>query len=82
MYILSKYVAGIQPTSGGYETYDIVPSNVLDSYSCSVYTPKGIITVRKDGNNLTVTAVSGGTLVLPDGREMPLQEGEHTYCMT
>ena len=64
------------------QKYDIVPSNILDSYSCSVYTPKGIITVRKDGNNLTVTAVSGGTLVLPDGREMPLQEGEHTYCMT
>lgn len=81
MYILSKYVAGIQPTSGGYETYYIAPSTVLERFSCAAYTPKGIITVEKDGDSLTITAVSGGTLVLPSGEKIPLEEGTHTYSM-
>ena len=81
MYILSKYVAGIQPTSGGYETYCIVPSAVLERFSCAVYTPKGVITVEKNGDSLTITAVSGGTLVLPGGEKILLEEGTHTYSM-
>ena len=81
MYILSKYVAGIQPTSGGYETYCIAPSTVLECFSCTAYTPKGLITVEKDGDSLTITAVSGGTLVLPSGEKIPLEEGTHTYSM-
>lgn len=81
MYILSKYVAGIQPTSGGYETYYIAPSTVLERFSCTAYTPKGLITVEKDGDSLTITAVSGGTLVLPSGEKIPLEEGTHTYSM-
>lgn len=81
MYILSKYVAGIQPTSGGYETYCIAPSTVLERFSCAAYTPKGVITVEKDGDSLTITAVSGGTLVLPSGEKILLEEGTHTYSM-
>ena len=81
MYILSKYVAGIQPTSGGYETYCIAPSTVLERFSCAAYTPKGVITVEKDGSKLTITAVSGGTLVLPGGEKIPLEEGTHSYSM-
>lgn len=81
MYILSKYVAGIQPTSGGYETYFIAPSTVLERFSCAAYTPKGIITVEKDGSKLTITAVSGGTLVLPGGEKIPLEEGTHHYSI-
>ena len=81
MYILSKYVAGIQPTSGGYETYCIAPSTVLERFSCAAYTPKGVITVEKDGDSLTITAVSGGTLVLPGGEKIPLEEGTHRYSM-
>lgn len=81
MYILSKYVAGIQPTSGGYETYCIAPSTVLERFSCAAYTPKGVITVEKDGSELTITAVSGGTLVLPGGEKIPLEEGTHRYSI-
>lgn len=81
LYILSKYVAGVQPTSGGYATYNVVPSDALDSYSCTVWTPKGNITVAKDGSSLTVTAVEGGTLVLPNGSTVALEVGEHTYSM-
>ncbi len=81
MYILSKYVAGIQPTSGGYETYCIAPSTVLERFSCAAYTPKGVITVEKNGDSLTITAVSGGTLVLPSGEKILLEEGTHTYSM-
>lgn len=81
MYILSKYVAGIQPTSGGYGTYNIVPSDVLESYTCTAYTPKGNITVVKDGDSLTITAVDGGTLVLPGGETIALEVGEHSYSL-
>ena len=81
MYILSKYVAGIQATSGGYETYCIAPSTVLERFSCAAYTPKGVITVEKDGDSLTITAVSGGTLVLPGGEKIPLEEGTHSYSI-
>ena len=79
LYILSKYVAGVQPTAPGFESYEIVPSAALESYDCSVWTPKGVIRVVKDGGTLTVTAVSGGTLVLPGGERVALNEGENSF---
>ena len=79
LYILSKYVAGIQPTSGGFATYEIIPSTLLENYTCIVYTPKGNITVEKSGGTLTITAVDGGTLVLPNGESVPLESGTYTY---
>ena len=79
LYILSKYVAGVQPTAPGFESYEIVPSTALESYDCVVWTPKGQIHVVKDGGSLTVTAVSGGTLVLPDGQRTELKEGENRF---
>lgn len=33
----------------------------------------------KDGGTLTVTAVSGGTLVLPGGERVALNEGENSF---
>jgi len=78
-YILSKYVAGVQPTSAGFETYQIKPYEGLESYQATVHTVRGDIVVEKAGDTLTVTAVSGGTLVLPDGSEIALEEGTQTY---
>lgn len=84
LYILSKYVAGIAPTKAGFEAYEIAPADVLDSFSCSVDTPKGIITVsltKADGTvTLTVNAVTAeGIVKLPDsfGAEVSVNGGTY-----
>ena len=98
MYILSKYVAGIRPIEAGFAAYEIAPSDLLESFSCTVYTPKGNITVVKEGNTLTVTAIdSPATVYLPasfgsaavSGGEYTVTEdgsillpGEGTYTFT
>lgn len=67
LYILSKYVAGIAPTEAGFEKYEIAPADVLDSFNCTVDTPKGAITVeltKADGKTtLTVTAIAAEGIV-------------------
>lgn len=78
MYILSRYAAGIAPTSGGWETWELSPSDALESFECTEWTPKGEISVKKDGNKLTVKAVPGGTLVL-NGERTELPEGESEW---
>lgn len=70
LYILSKYVAGIAPVEAGFEAYEITPADVLDRFTCSVDTPKGVITVsmtKADGAvTLTVDAIAAvGTVKLP-----------------
>ena len=68
LYILSKYIAGVQPTAPGYETYTVKPSEALDTYNCTVWTPRGNITVIKEGKNITTEGPSeGGVLILPEG---------------
>lgn len=70
MYILSKYVAGIAPTEAGFAKYEIAPADVLDSLECTVYTPKGNISVslnKTEGKTvMTVKAIdSEGIVRLP-----------------
>ena len=67
LYILSKYVAGVQPSAPGYESYTVAPSDALESYTCTVWTPRGNITVMKDGDTVKAEGPSGGTLILPTG---------------
>ena len=83
LYILSKYVAGIRPTEAGWASYEIVPSDLIESYSCSAWTPKGIIKVEKNGNNVSVTAIDGnGTVILPDGQTVSIAAaGTYTYTI-
>lgn len=71
LYILSKYAAGIRPTQAGFEAYEIAPGNELDSFHCTVWTPKGEITVELETaaaeKTLTVTAIdAAGTIVVPE----------------
>lgn len=79
LYILSAYAAGVRPTAPGWASYEIAPTDALESFSCTVWTPKGSITVEKDGDNLTVTVpFGGGTVILPDGTAETL-DAEGTY---
>lgn len=72
LYILSKYAAGIRPTQAGFEAYEIAPGNELDSFHCTVWTPKGEITAELETaaaeKTLTVTAIdAAGTILVPEG---------------
>lgn len=79
---MNRYLVGIYPTSAGWASYTVEPTTELESFTCTVWTPKGIITVSKDGSSLTVNAVDGGTLILPDGSTTPLESGEHSYTFS
>ncbi|MBR4210618.1 MAG: alpha-L-rhamnosidase N-terminal domain-containing protein [Lachnospiraceae bacterium] len=82
LYILSKYVAGVRPTAPGFETYEIVPFDGLESFSCTVWSPKGLIKVSKEGSTLTIdTAAQGGTLILPSGEKVALEVGTQTVTL-
>jgi hypothetical protein len=81
LYIISRYAAGAHPTAPGWETYEIAPSDVVGSFTCTVWTPKGNITIEKNGDILTITAVEGGTLILADGSTVPLAVGTQTYAL-
>lgn len=85
IYILSKYVAGIQPTKPGFEAYQIAPAAVLDSFQCSTYTPKGIIKVEyqhsAEETVITVDAIAAeGTVVIPEslGTQITVTGGAYT----
>ena len=84
MYILSKYVAGVAPTKAGFAAYEIAPADALDSFTCTVDTPKGLITVslsRTEGvTTLTIQAIDGeGIVKLPAsfGTEITVSGGAY-----
>ena len=84
LYILSKYVAGIRATEPGFEEYEIAPADVLDSFDCSVYTPKGNLTVSLNKNDeqtvISITAIdSEGIVRIPAsmGTEISVTGGNY-----
>ena len=81
LYVMSKYLAGIRPTGAGWSSYEIAPADLPDSFSCSVWTVKGTITVEKKDGVLTVEAIDAdGTVILPDGTTEELTAaGTYTF---
>ncbi|MBR0063526.1 MAG: hypothetical protein IJP67_05110, partial [Oscillospiraceae bacterium] len=81
LYILSKYVAGIRPVKAGWEEYEIVLSGALEDYTCTEWTPKGIITVEKSGESVKITAIDAkGTVILPNGEVHEITSaGEYNF---
>lgn len=96
--MLSKYYAGIRPTSAGFASYVIEPQAALDFFTCAAPTPKGNITVslKREGDTTTVTinAVSGdGTVKIPaslgteisvngDAEKIGSQDGATLYSVS
>lgn len=77
LYILSKYAAGVRPTEAGFEKYEIAPCGTLDSFDCTVWTPKGEIGVKlettAEGRTLTVNAIDAvGTVIVPESMGMDI----------
>ena len=69
--VMSKYFAGIRPTSGGYATWEIEPAMVSTSYSSSTYTPEGTLSYtlhRQEGVTTIVIQApnAGGSLILDE----------------
>lgn len=68
--VLSKYIAGISPTSSKFDTYEIKPNFVFDSLSTNVNTPYGDIKVSwTKENDKTILNIYGngkdGTIYIP-----------------
>lgn len=83
LYIISKYIVGIQPTKAGYEAYTIALTDLLDSFTCTENTVKGDIVVsleKQDGTyQITVQAIDGeGTIVIPEsfGTDITVSSGD------
>ena len=77
-------MAGIRPTEPGFEEYEIAPADVLDSFDCSVYTPKGNLTVSLNKNDeqtvISITAIdSEGVVRIPAsmGTEISVTGGNY-----
>ncbi len=84
LYILSKYVAGIAPTEPGFAKYEIAPTDVLESFDCTVDTPKGKITVtmsKADGKTIfEITAIAAeGIVKIPQtmGTQITVEGGSY-----
>ena len=72
LYIISKYVAGIQPVKAGFAEYRIALTDLLDQFTCSEYTIQGTITVSvqktETGATITVQAIAAqGSVIIPAG---------------
>ena len=77
IYLLGRYALGVRPTSPAYATYEVKPNLMcFGSFEGKVPTPCGVISVKMDGESVTVLAdIAGGTLVL-DGKSYPIEKGK------
>lgn len=71
LYIISKYVVGIQPTEAGFESYRIALTDFLDSFTCTQQTVKGDMVVsletKEGGKVITLTTIEAeGTVLIPE----------------
>lgn len=84
---ISKYIAGILPTSGGYGTYQIAPKLGFERLEAGVATPKGALSYAYQNGKLTIQALEGGTLLLDEGfgevssLSGPIQKTESGYSL-
>jgi len=66
IYLLGRYVAGVCPTSVGYETFVVAPQpGSYKQFTATVPLPEGSVTVSYDAAAQSVTATAthpGGTL--------------------
>ena len=62
--VMSKYFAGIRPTSSGYATFEIEPLRLGTGLEAKVATPRGGISLSYGDRALKVSSPSGGTLSL------------------
>lgn len=84
LYIISKYIVGIQPTQAGFEKYSIALTDLLDQFTCTEYTVKGNLEISLDRNaeetKIVIKAIDGeGTIMIPAsfGTDITVSGGEY-----
>ena len=77
IYLLGKYALGVYPTEAGYEKYVVKPNLMsFGSFTGTVPTPNGTVTVKMDKDTVTVLSqIDGGTLILGD-KTYPILKNE------
>ncbi len=75
IYLLGRYYLGVKPTAPGFATYEVRPNlGGLKWMEGKVPAPFGVIRVKADREGVEVLSDGGrGTLVLPDGRTLPIE---------
>ncbi len=68
IYLLGKYYLGVQPTSPGYQTFEVLPNlGGLKEMEGTVPTPHGCVYIKMNKEQVTVKSDSdGGTLIIGD----------------
>ncbi len=84
IYILGRYFLGVQPTSPGYEEYEVRPTlGGLSWMEGDVPTPFGLIHVRADQSGVTVRSDGGHGILYVDGQQADIpMHGEVTLPFT
>ena len=80
VYLLGRYYLGVTPTAPGFAKYEVRPNlGGIEWMEGAVPTPHGSIRVRVDADGVRVASDGGdGTLVMPDGRRVPIPAGKTT----
>ena len=81
LYLLGRFFLGVQPTAPGYTEYEVRPVlGGLEWMQGRVPTPFGLISVKMDGQHVTVHSDGGqGTLVLAN-RRIAIPAGQTISC--
>ena len=57
IYIINRYIVGLQPTKAGFEEFSLTLTDLLDSFKCSNYTVKGNIDIELKNDNGVKTLI-------------------------
>lgn len=76
LYFAGRYLAGVKPTSPGYETFEVSPSDVMGDFRAVVPVNGGRVEVTLDGGKLSVMTDRGGGILRCGGKKIALTAGE------
>lgn len=71
---LGKYVAGVRPTSAGYEKWEVRPNpGLYNSFCATVPLPSGKVTVRYENGKINILSDCGGGELCWKGKRYSIQ---------
>ena len=76
LYFVGRYLAGVKPTSPGYETFEVSPSDVMGDFRAVVPMNGRRVEVTFENGKLSVFTDRDGGLLRWRGEEIALPAGE------
>ena len=76
LYFVGRYLAGVKPTSPGYETFEVSPSDVMGDFRAVVPVNGRRVEVTLEGGKLSVFTDREGGVLKWRGKEVALTAGE------